>query len=240
MRMLPPPDVPGAKGSTATEDLLRGLWKENPTLVLLLGMCPTMAITNNVSNSVAMGVVTGFVMILSAIVVSAIRKVVSHEVRVATYILIIATFVQLADILSEAFIPHAHKALGAFIPLIVGNCLVLGRQEAFSSRNTVWRSTLDSIGMSTGFTLGLSLVGTVREILGSGTWFGIRVMPANFEPWVIMNLPPGGFFGFGMVLLALAAWNQRRARRSRKPAVIHPAPAPHCAPEAAVAMGSAR
>lgn len=240
MRMKPPPDVPGVKRSTATEDLLRGIWKENPTLVLLLGMCPTMAITNSVSNSFAMGVITGFVMILSAIVVSTIRRVVTHEVRVATYILIIATFVQLADILSEAYIPDAHKALGAFIPLIVGNCLVLGRQEAFSSRNTVWRSTLDGIGMSAGFTLGLCLVGTVREILGSGTWFGLRVMPPNFEPWVIMNLPPGGFLGFGLVLLALAAWNQRRMRPAPARIVIEPAHAQRSASTAAVAMGSAR
>jgi len=238
MRMKPPPDVPGAKGSTATEDLLRGIWKENPTLVLLLGMCPTMAITNSVSNSVAMGVTTAFVMILSAIVVSTIRKLVSHEVRVATYILIIATFVQLADILTEAYIPDAHKALGAFIPLIVGNCLVLGRQEAFSSRNTVWRSFLDSVGMSFGFTLGLSLVGTVREILGSGTWFGMRVMPANFEPWVIMNLPPGGFIGFGLVLLALAAWRQRTTKPAARSVPVR-APAAHCAPPVA-AMEAAR
>jgi electron transport complex protein RnfE len=239
MRMKPPPDIPGAKGSTATEDLLRGIWKENPTLVLLLGMCPTMAITNSMRNSVAMGVTTAFVMILSAIVVSAIRKLVTHEVRVATYILIIATFVQLADILTEAYIPDAHKALGAFIPLIVGNCLVLGRQEAFSSRNTVWRSTLDAIGMSAGFTLGLSLVGTVREILGSGTWFGIRVMPAQFEPWVIMNLPPGGFLGFGLVLLAVAAWRQRQPKSKAAHAPAAAEPAPHCAPPAA-AMGVAR
>ena len=239
MRMKPPPDIPGARVSTATEDLLRGIWKENPTLVLLLGMCPTMAITNSVSNSLAMGVTTAFVMILTAIVVSTIRKLVTHEVRVATYILIIATFVQLADILTEAYIPDAHKALGAFIPLIVGNCLVLGRQEAFSSRNTVWRSTLDAIGMSAGFTLGLCLVGTVREILGSGTWFGLRVMPSSFEPWVIMNLPPGGFFGFGLVLLALAAWNQRRVKPGAPRAVIEPARAPHCAPPA-LAVGNAR
>jgi electron transport complex protein RnfE len=147
--------------------------------------------------------------------------------------------VQLADILTEAYIPDAHKALGAFIPLIIGNCLVLGRQEAFSSRNTVWRSTLDGIGMSAGFTLGLTLVGSVREILGSGTWAGMRVMPANFEPWVIMNLPPGGFIGFGLVLLALAAWKQRRTTPATVPSIIDTAPAPHCAPPVA-AMGSAR
>src|ERR1041385_5695624 len=157
MRAVPPPEIPGQKGSSAGEDFLRGIWKENPTLVMLLGMCPTMAITNNVRNSLAMGVTTSFVLILSSVVVSAIRKVVRPEVRVATFILVIATFVQLADILTEAVIPDAHKALGAFIPLIIGNCLLLGRQEAFSSRNTVWRSALDGTGMSIGFTLGLAI-----------------------------------------------------------------------------------
>jgi electron transport complex protein RnfE len=230
MRMLPPADVPGMKRASATEDFLRGIWKENPVLVMLLGMCPTMAITNSVRNSIAMGVTTAFVMILSALVVSTIRKVVSHEVRVATYILIIATFVQLADILTEAFIPDAHKALGAFIPLIVGNCLVLGRQEAFSSRNTVWRSFLDSVGMSAGFTIGLCTVGTVREILGSGSWLGIRVMPASFEPWVIMNLPPGGFLGFGLVLLTLSAWHHRHTQRALARAAIDKVTAPNGAP----------
>ena len=230
MRTVPPPDIPGQKGSTASEDFFRGIWKENPTLVMLLGMCPTMAITNNVRNSLAMGVTTAFVLILSSIVVSSIRKVVRSEVRVATFILIIATFVQLADILTEAVIPDAHKALGAFIPLIIGNCLLLGRQEAFSSRNGVWRSALDGTGMSIGFTLGLCMVGTIREIFGSGTWFGLRVMPSHFEPWVIMNLPPGGFFGFGLVLLGLAWWADRKKRRAAIARTIESVTSPSRAP----------
>jgi len=197
---------------------------------MLLGMCPTMAITNNVRNSLAMGVTTAFVLILSSIVVSSIRKVVRSEVRVATFILIIATFVQLADILTEAVIPDAHKALGAFIPLIIGNCLLLGRQEAFSSRNTVWRSALDGTGMSIGFTLGLCMVGTIREVLGSGTWLGVRVMPTNFEPWVIMNLPPGGFFGFGLVLLGLAWWADKKKRQAAIARTIASVTAPDARP----------
>jgi electron transport complex protein RnfE len=226
MRTVPPPDIPGQPRATATEDFVRGIWKENPTLVMLLGMCPTMAITNSVRNSLAMGVTTAFVLILSSTVVSAVRKLVSNEVRVATYILIIASFVELADLLTAAFIPDAHKALGAFIPLIIGNCLLLGRQEAFSSRNTVWRSVLDGTGMSIGFTLGLTTVGTIREVLGNGTWLGIRVMPANFEPWVIMNLPPGGFFSFGLVLLSLAWWREQQKRRARVRATIETITAP--------------
>ncbi|HET9426575.1 MAG TPA: electron transport complex subunit RsxE [Gemmatimonadaceae bacterium] len=212
MRTVPPPDIPGQAKTTAAQDFLSGIWKENPVLVMLLGMCPTMAITNNVKNSIAMGVVTGFVLILSSIVVSMVRNVIRHEVRVVTFILVIATFVQMADILTEAIMPSAHKALGAFIPLIIGNCMLLGRQEAFSSRNTVWRSALDGTGMSIGFTIGLMMVGSVREILGSGTWLGFPLMPPSFEPWVIMNLPPGGFFGFGLVLIALAWWYDRQKR----------------------------
>jgi electron transport complex protein RnfE len=238
MRGVPPPEIPGRRRSTATEDLLRGIWKENPTLVMLLGMCPTMAITGSVRNSIAMGVTTAFVLILSSITVSTVRNVVRHEVRVATYILIIATYVQLADILTAALIPDAHKALGAFIPLIVGNCLLLGRQEAFSSRNTVWRSALDGIGMSAGFTLGLTTVGTIREILGGGTWLGIRVLPAAFEPWVIMKLPPGGFFGFGLVLLALAWYYDLKKRRAAVQAAIATVTAP--ARERAPALERAR
>ena len=227
MRCAPPP--PGTKPSTATQDFMRGIWKENPTLVQLLGMCPTMAITNSVRNALAMGIATLFVQTFSNLFVSAFRKVIPNEVRVPSYILIIATFVQIVDIGTEALIPDTHKALGAFIPLIVANCLLLGRQEAFSSRNTVYRSTLDGIGMGLGFTLGLSLVATVREILGSGTWLGLRVMPHNFEPWVIMNLPPGGFLGFGLVLLAFAWWKDRQKKRAALATAIErvtsPAPA---------------
>jgi electron transport complex protein RnfE len=237
MRAVPPPEIPGQKGSSASEDFFRGIWKENPTLVMLLGMCPTMAITNNVRNSIAMGVTTSFVLILSSIVVSSIRKLVRPEVRVATFILVIATFVQLADILTEAVIPDAHKALGAFIPLIIGNCLLLGRQEAFSSRNTVWRSALDGTGMSIGFTIGLMTVGTIREILGSGTWLGVRVMPEHFEPWVIMNLPPGGFFGFGLVLLTLAWWADFKKRRAAIVKAIDSATAPARRPAPTPAFG---
>ena len=214
MRCHALPDIPGRAKPTATEDFVRGIWKENPTFVQMLGMCPTMAITNSVKNAVAMGVLTLIVQFGSNVFVSMFRKRIPNEVRISTYILIIATFVQIVDIGAEAMMPDMHKALGAFIPLIVANCLLLGRQEAFAAVNTVWRSGLDGIGMGLGFTLGLSTVGTVREILGSGSWFGIRVMPASFEPWAIMNMPPGGFLGFGLVLLALAWWKDRAARRA--------------------------
>ncbi|HEU4994937.1 MAG TPA: electron transport complex subunit RsxE, partial [Gemmatimonadaceae bacterium] len=190
-----------ARGPTATQDLLKGIWKENPVLVQMLGMCPTMAITNSVPNALAMGLATLFVLLGSGVFVSGLRKLIPNEVRISTYILIIAAFVQIADMGLEAVAPVTHKALGAFIALIVANCLLLARQEAFSARNNVFRSALDAIGMGLGFTLGLCIMGSVREVLGSGSWFGFRVMPASFEPWVIMNLPPGGFLTFGFVLL---------------------------------------
>lgn len=220
MRCHAMPDIPGRRKPTASEDFIRGLWKENPTFVQMLGMCPTMAITTSMKNAVAMGLATLVVQFGSNVFVSMFRKRIPNEVRISTYILIIATFVQIVDIGTEAIIPETHRALGAFIPLIVANCLLLGRQEAFAAVNTVWRSALDGLGMGLGFTLGLSTVGTVREILGSGSWFGIRVMPASFEPWAIMNMPPGGFFAFGLVLLTFACWKDRRRQRAALRAVV--------------------
>ena len=204
----------GPSAAPPFQDFIKGVWKENPVFAQMLGMCPTMAITNSVMNALAMGLATTFVLFGSGVFVSIFRKRIASEVRITTYILIIAAFVQIADMGLEATMPVSHKALGPFIALIVANCLLLARQESFSARNTVWRSALDALGMGLGFTLGLSVVGAVREILGQGTWLGFRVMPASFEPWVIMNLPPGGFFSFGFVLLGLAWWTERRTRRA--------------------------
>ncbi len=234
MRCHAMPDVPGRRKPTATEDFMRGLWKENPTFVQMLGMCPTMAITNSVKNAIAMGLATLVVQLGSNIFVSMFRKRIPNEVRISTYILIIATFVQIVDIGTESLVPETHRALGAFIPLIVANCLLLGRQEAFSSVNTVWRSALDGVGMGLGFTFGLMTVGTVREILGSGSWLGMRVMPANFEPWAIMNMPPGGFFGFGLVLLGFAWFKDKQKRRATLAVALAPAPVARPALEEAV------
>ena len=226
MRCHAMPDVPGRRKPTASEDFIRGLWKENPTFVQMLGMCPTMAITNSVKNALAMGLATLVVQFGSNVFVSMFRKRIPNEVRISTYILIIATFVQIVDIGTEAIVPETHRALGAFIPLIVANCLLLGRQEAFAAVNTVWRSALDGLGMGLGFTFGLCTVGTVRELLGSGSWFGFRVMPASFEPWAIMNMPPGGFFAFGLVLLGFAWWKDRQKRRAALASAITAPPLP--------------
>lgn len=204
-----------AKPSTATQDLLRGVWRENPTLVQLLGLCPTLAVTNSVANCLGMGSATLFVLVGSSFLVSLARKLVPTEVRITTYILIIATFVTVADLSLAAIAPGVHKALGAFVALIVVNCIILGRAEAFASKNTIGRSVLDAVGMGAGFTWMMLIMGSVREILGSGTWLGIRVFGENFEPWVIMILPPGGFLTLGAILLIVGAWKHRQLERVR-------------------------
>ncbi len=189
--------------------LTRGLWHENPVLVQTLGLCSALAVTNAVANSLAMGLATAFVLVCSSAIVSLMRKYIAHEIRITTYILIIATFLGVADLSLEAIVPEVHKSLGAYIALIVTNCIVLGRQEAFASRNTVGLSVLDAIGNGVGFTIALLLMGIPREVLGNGTFLGVRVMPDAFAPWVVMMLPPGGFFMIG-VLLLVANWHDLR------------------------------
>lgn len=180
---------------------LRGLWEENPVFVMVLGMCPTMAVTNTAINSLAMGVATLAVLLGSSTLVSMFRNVIPAQVRITTYIVIIATFVTVIDFLLAALTPAVHKELGAFIALIVVNCLILGRAEAFASRNKVWPSFLDALGMGLGFTFALLCIGIIREVLGSGTLFNIPLFGKGFEPWVIMVLPPGGFLVLGFLLL---------------------------------------
>lgn len=198
--------------SRPVDDLLRGLWKENPTLVQVLGLCPTLAVTNSVANSLAMAVATFGVLLGSSVLVSSVKKWVPNEVRISTYILIIATFVSIADMALEAITPGIHKALGAFIALIVVNCIILGRMEAFASRNTVYRSLLDAIGNGLGFTWMLLLMGTIREVLGSGSFLGHPLFGPSYEPWVFMVLPPGGFLTLGCIMLTKAWFAARRER----------------------------
>lgn len=196
--------------ATRREDLVRGVWRENPVLVQLLGMCPTLAVTNTVANSLAMGLATFFVLLGSSVLVSSLKSVIPHQVRISAYILIIATFVTMADLLLAAVVPDIHKALGAFIALIVVNCIILGRQEAFASKRPVGRSALDAIGMGIGFMVALLLMGTFREILGSGSLLGVPLFGSGYEPWVVMILPPGGFLTLGGILLFLGWSRQRR------------------------------
>lgn len=192
--------------------ILRGVWEANPVLVQLLGLCPALAVTNTVENAVAMSAATTFVLLGSSTLVSLVKGVVPDEVRISTFILVIATFVTIVDLVMAALAPAASEALGAFVPLIVVNCMILGRQEAFASKNPVGRSLLDALGTSAGFTIALLAVGGVRELLGAGTLMGAQVMPAGWEPWVIMILPPGGFFTLGVLLLGLSWWWKRGER----------------------------
>jgi len=194
---------------TTREVATRALWHENPVLVQTLGLCSALAVTNAVANSLAMGLATTFVLVGSSIIVSTLRKLIAYEIRITAYILIIATFLAIADMVLEASVPDVHKAMGPYISLIITNCIVLGRQEAFASRQPVGLSILDALGNGAGFTIALLLMGIPREVLGNGTFLGIHVMPRAFEPWVVMLLPPGGFFMIG-ALLVVANWHDLR------------------------------
>lgn len=193
-------------------ELVKGLWKENPIFVGVLGLCPAMAVTNSLRNGLVMGLATLFVLVGSSTLVSLLRKAVPKAVRISVYIIIIATFVTIVDFVLAAAMPAAHKELGAFIALIVVNCIILGRQEAFASRNGVGLAVADAIGMSGGFTIAMAMIGGIREVLGSGTLLGMPVFGASFEPWAIMILPPGGFLTMGALLMTFAWVKERRER----------------------------
>ena len=195
------------------QEFFKGLWKENPIFVAVLGMCPALAVTNTAINSLAMGLATTFVLVASSTLVSLFRNVIPKQVRITSYIIIIATFVTVVDFALAAFTPDIHKALGAFIALIVVNCLILGRQEAFAAKHPVGLSILDALGMSLGFTFALLCIGIPREILGSGSLFDIPLFGPNYEPWVIMILPPGGFITLGLWLLGFNWYRKRKALR---------------------------
>ena len=195
-------------------EYMKGLWEENPVFRQLLGMCPTLAVTGAVINGLAMGLATTFVLILSSVVVSSIKKLIPNQVRIASYIVIIASFVTIADRFLQAFFPPISKSLGPYVPLIVVNCIILGRQEAFSSKNSVGRSLIDALGMSSGFVLALLLLSSIREILGSGTFLGHQVMGTWFKPWIIMILPAGAFITLG-VLLGIALTIEHRTKQRK-------------------------
>ena len=204
------------KQTTPGHDFFRGVWRENAVLVQLLGLCPALAVTNTVANSLAMGLATFFVLMGSSLLVSTLKRVIPHEVRISAYILIIATFVTIADMVLAAVVPDIHKALGAFIALIVVNCMILGRQEAFASKRPVGRALLDAAGTGVGFIIALLMLGAFREVLGNGTFLGFSLFGSSYEPWVVMILPPGGFFTLGFILLGFAWWT---TRSEEKPAV---------------------
>ena len=199
--------------------LTNGILNENPVLRLVLGTCPTLAVTTMAANGIGMGLAATFVLLCSNIVISALRRVIPDQVRIPCYITVIAGFVTVVQMVVKAFFPSLDSALGVYLPLIVVNCIILGRAEMFASKNTVLDSALDGIGMGIGFTLTLTIMGSIREILGSGTWmagldgllgflpegFKIQVLPASVDPFTLMTSAPGGFFVFG-VMMAAAAW----------------------------------
>ena len=199
--------------TTPQHDFIRGIWRENPVLVQLLGLCPALAVTNSVVNGLAMGLATFFVLTGSSLLVSTFKNLIPNEVRISTYILIIATFVTVTDLVLAAQWPEIHKELGAFIALIVVNCMILGRQEAFASKRPVGRAMLDAFGTGIGFLIAMVMMGGIREILGNGSFLGFSLFGPNFEPWVLFILPPGGFFTLGFILLTMGWWEKRKRDR---------------------------
>lgn len=208
-----------ASTKSTTDEFIKGLWKENPVFVQVLGMCPALAVSNTARNALAMGLATAFVLVMSNAVVSTLRRFIPKEVRIATYILVIATFVTLVDYAIQAISLDLYKALGAFISLIVVNCLILGRAEAFASKNTLGRATMDGLGMGVGFAFALFSIGAVREIFGAGSIFGVPLFHDGFQDWVVMVLPSGGFFTLAAWLMLFNWIKQRGERKESAPAV---------------------
>jgi electron transport complex protein RnfE len=205
--------LPDQEEKITPDTFLRGLWEENPVFVMLLGMCPVLAVTNSAINALAMGLATTFVLLCSSSLVSLFRKLVPKQVRIATYIVIIATFVTIVDYSIQAISLDLYNALGAFIQLIVVNCMILGRAEAYASKQRLGATIVNGLGMGVGFTIALLCLGSVREILGAGSLFGFPLFAENFQPWVVMILPPGGFFVLGGWLLLFNWYRQYRERK---------------------------
>ena len=195
--------------------ITNGIIKENPVLVLLIGTCPTLATSSSASNGLGMGLSTTAVLIAANVVISLLRKVIPDKVRIPCYIVVIAGFVTVVQLMLQAYVPSIYKSLGLFIPLIVVNCIILGRAEAFANKNTVFDSALDGIGMGLGFTLTLTVMGTIRELLGAGTWFGMTVFGSWFTPIGFFNLAPGGFFVFGVLIAVLNVLTNGKALKKK-------------------------
>lgn len=183
------------------QNFTKGLIKDNPTFVLLLGMCPTLGTTTSAINGMGMGVATMFVLVMSNIVVSLVKNVIPAKVRIPSFIVIIASFVTVVQLVMQAYVPDLYNTLGVFIPLIVVNCIILGRAEAYASKHNALSSMVDGLGIGLGFTLSLTLLGTVREILGSGSVFGAKFLPAGMDGILIFVLAPGAFIALGYLLV---------------------------------------
>ena len=188
-----------------TERIYNGIVKENPSLILMLGMCPTLAVTTSLSNGIGMGLSTMAVLVLSNLVISLMRKVIPDEVRLPAYIVIVASLVTVTQLLIQAYLPGLYSALGIYIPLIVVNCIILGRAEAYANKNTPMLSVMDGIGMGIGFTLALTLAGLIREMLGNGTAFGAQILPSGIDPIGIFVQPPGAFLVLALIIAVMNA-----------------------------------
>ena len=204
------------KNDNITLDVFtEGLWRENPVFVMLLGMCPVLAVSNSAINALAMGLATTFVLVASGTLVSLLRRLIPKQVRIATYIVIIATFVTIVDYVIQAISLDLYNALGAFIQLIVVNCMILGRAEAYASKNKLGKTIINALGMGAGFTIALLCLGIVREVLGAGALFGFDLFGPSYEPWVVMILPAGGFIVLSLWLI-LFNWVNERLEAGRK------------------------
>ncbi|MDH7605969.1 MAG: electron transport complex subunit E [Melioribacter sp.] len=198
------------------KEFTKGLWEINPTFKQILGMCPTLAVTVSAINGIAMALATTFVLVFSSFLISCVRKLIPNQVRIASYIVIIATFVTIADLVMKAKFPELSKALGPFVPLIVVNCIILGRAEAFASKNSPIRSIMDALGNGVGFLISLTVIGSIRELLGSRTIFGYQILPDSFEPLLVMILPAGAFITLGLLMGIANAYVERKKNIEHK------------------------
>ena len=208
------------KKKSLAQVFMNGILNENPTFRLLLGMCPTLAISTAVSQGLGMGLSTTFVLVFSNMVISMLRKIIPETVRIPSFVVVIATFVTIIDLIIKAFLPALSTSLGIYIPLIVVNCIIFARAESFAFKNPVLPSIFDGLGMGLGFTCSLTLLSSVREIIGSGTWLGMRVMPAGYKPMSIIVAPSGGFLTLGAMILIVNAivkvYGKRKAAKAKE------------------------
>ena len=185
---------------TLFKEFIKGFVKENPVFVMALGLCPVLAVSSSVENAIGMGAAATFVLVFSNIFISLIKNFIPNKIRIPSYIVVIASFVTIVDMVMEAYVPALHKSLGLFIPLIVVNCIILGRAEAFAGKNNVVRSILDGLGMGIGFTLALIVIAIIREILGAGQLLGFNILPETYKPMLIAILAPGAFIVMGLLM----------------------------------------
>lgn len=194
------------------KEISRGIFKENPTFVLFLGLCPTLGVTTSAVNGIAMGLATLFVLILSNVIISMIKNLIPSKIRIPAYIMVIATLVTVLELSMKAYFPSLYEVLGIFIPLIVVNCIILGRAESYASKNSILNSMFDGIGNGLGFTLSLTVIGSIREILGSGKLFGLSIVDKLFDPAMIFILPPGAFITIGVLVAIINKYKQKGSR----------------------------